>query len=265
MRLRRLAALGAAISLASAGMLASPAQAANDWSNVDYVALGDSYSSGMGAGSGSLPCIVTDKGYPVLWANSHKPKSFKNGTCAGAVTDTVLNTQLGHLSANTDLVTISIGGNDVNFAGTVLTCTYSNAKTCQDTANKNLHGANLPARLDKTYAAIKEKAPNARVIVLGYPNLYEATSYCLSFGEPNQTNRKILVAGGNELDELIKGRAEAAGFEYVSVRKNFEGHNVCVLDSWMNGSLLSAGTKAYHPNEKGYRLGYLPALNAVTG
>ena len=261
MRMPRLAALGALLSLAAAALVASPAQAAA----VDYVALGDSYSSGVGAGAGSLPCVQSDQGYPVLWRQSHEVSSFRNATCAGAVTSTVLQTQVDQLSAETDFVTITIGGNDVNFASTVIGCTFSNAAQCEATARRNLEGSNLAAKLDQTYAAIKAGAPNARVVVLGYPNLYETTQACNSWGEPSRANRQIIAAGGDELEAIIKGRAEAAGFTFASVKGLFAGHNICSRQAWINGSLFVAGANAYHPNAQGYRQGYLAALNAVTG
>src|ERR1043165_5465480 len=108
--------------------LSAPASAAAQ----NYVALGDSYSSGVGTGgtySGGN-CKRSTNAYPQLWANSHKPASFKFVACSGAVTSDVLNNQISSLSASTSLVTISIGGNDAGFVDVITTCTLNGDSTC---------------------------------------------------------------------------------------------------------------------------------------
>src|SRR6201999_4580920 len=90
-----------------------PAQAA---SAVHYVALGDSYSSGVGAGSTSGSCSQSPNAYPALWAKANAPASFTFAACSGATTTDVINTQLSSLSAATTLVSITIGGNDAVFS-----------------------------------------------------------------------------------------------------------------------------------------------------
>src|ERR1700754_1011327 len=84
-----------------------------------YVALGDSYSSGNGAGnyiSSSGDCHRSNSAYPALWASANSPSSFTFAACSGAVTTDVINSQLGSLNASTGLVTLTIGGNDAGFA-----------------------------------------------------------------------------------------------------------------------------------------------------
>src|ERR1700693_1949785 len=88
----------AAIAGLSAFAAIGPASAAGP---VNYVALGDSYSSGDGAGSYSDgSCLQSANAYPVLWHNSHGG-TFTNATCSGATTADVLRSQLGGLSAST--------------------------------------------------------------------------------------------------------------------------------------------------------------------
>jgi lysophospholipase L1-like esterase len=124
------------VPIAAAVAYAIPANAAT----IDYVALGDSYASGTGAPPYSdQACTRSTRGYPVLWANAHAPSSFANVSCGGATTADVLNNQLGPLNANTDLVTLQIGGNDVNFANTILSCgDFSATATCINAINAGL-------------------------------------------------------------------------------------------------------------------------------
>ena len=107
----------------AAAAFATGAGTAGAASSVHYVALGDSYSSGDGAGSYSDgSCRESSNAYPVLWANANAPATFTNETCSGATTSSVISTQLGALSSATTLVSITVGGNDVGFASVMETC-----------------------------------------------------------------------------------------------------------------------------------------------
>ena len=106
----------AAPALALAAITGVPTAGAA--SGVRYVALGDSYSSGVGAGnyySSSGSCKRSASAYPVRWADSNSPASFTSVACSGATTSDVLSGQVSALSARTTLVSITIGGNDAGF------------------------------------------------------------------------------------------------------------------------------------------------------
>lgn len=247
------------------GLSAGPAQAAT----VRYVALGDSYSSGLGAGSYTLAsgiCYRNALTYPVLWKHANDVTSFRFRACAGATTDTVTADQLDALSRTTTLVTITVGGNDVGFAGVVATCTLTlHPEICDHVvdAAEQVGTTSLPGKLTTLYATIREKAPNARLVVLGYPQLFEAGPTCGTFGMI-QANRVRLNAGAVRLNAAIAERAEAAGAQFVDVSPYFEGHRICAADPWING-LAANLVESYHPNRSGYSDGYLPALQSVTG
>src|SRR6266513_2661495 len=100
MRLSRAATLGAAFLVTTALALTGTSAAASDQLSgaTGYVALGDSYSSGVGAGSydsGSGSCKRSTRAYPALWAAAHTPSSFSFTACSGARTGDVVNGQLG--------------------------------------------------------------------------------------------------------------------------------------------------------------------------
>ena len=100
--------------------LAAPAQAAPP----SYVALGDSYSSGVGTRSylndGST-CQRSVYAYPSLIAAA-KGYALNFRACSGATVADVTNSQLSALSAANAYVTISVGGNDAGFASVLTTC-----------------------------------------------------------------------------------------------------------------------------------------------
>src|SRR5215470_6454359 len=168
----------AALSISLVGLpLIFAAPSASAVSTISYVALGDSYSSGLGAGNYSGgSCEQSSNAYPVLWHNGHGG-SFTNATCSGATTSDVLSSQLGGLSASTTLVTITIGGNDVGFASVMETCVLECTSSCVSAVQNAENQANsiLPGNLNNVLSSIKSDAPNAKVVVMGYPELYDLT------------------------------------------------------------------------------------------
>ncbi|WP_229069746.1 SGNH/GDSL hydrolase family protein [Actinoplanes sp. DH11] len=235
--------------------LAAPAQAAS----TDYVALGDSYSSGVGAPGQSGTCLRSNYSYAAQWAKQNSPTSFQFLACGGATTDDVLNTQVPAMKSGADLVSITIGGNDAGFAPTVLTCLTSSDSACAaKVAEGKAYVSNtLPGKLDSTYRAIRAKAPDARVVVLSYPLLFDTTRVLC---EMSIAKRRSLNSGAQALDDVIKSRAEAAGFVYSEVRDEFAGHGACASRPWVNGLTVIPPQNSYHPNSSGYTSGYLPAF-----
>ncbi|MCP2258341.1 GDSL-like Lipase/Acylhydrolase family protein [Streptoalloteichus tenebrarius] len=246
---------------AAAVLGASPALAS---ASVDYVALGDSYSSGLGTrdyDSGSGDCLRGPKAYPALWSASRAPTTFRFAACAGATTDDVKANQLGALSSGTDLVSVSVGGNDAGFGDRVTTCQLGTDEACDQAVDEAEAYARstLPARLDSTYQAIRRGAPKAKVFVLGYPRLFELGS-CPVFGALSEPKRVRLNEAADLLAQVISARAKAAGFTFVDVRQRFAGHGVCSRTPWVNG-LSWPINESYHPNVDGHAKGYLPVLD----
>ncbi|WP_069814271.1 SGNH/GDSL hydrolase family protein [Streptomyces sp. TP-A0874] len=267
MRFTRIAATVAAVVMsATIGLVgAGTAQAADQAAATGYVALGDSYSSGVGAGnydSGSGDCKRSANAYPKLWAAANSPSSFDFTACSGAVTGDVLSNQLGPLNANTGLVSISIGGNDIGFADVMTTCVLQSESNCLariDRARAELNSS-LPGKLDQVYSAISSKAPSARVVVLGYPRLYKMGGTCIV--GLSETERAALNQASEDLNSVIAKRAADHGFGFGDVAGNFTGHEICSGDSWLHSVTFPLGD-SYHPTAAGQSGGYLPALNSA--
>ena len=139
----------------------------------NYVAMGDSYSSGVGTGSYTLDstCKRSVYAYPYLFTQKHTMGSFAFVACSGATTADVISKQLPSLSATTNLVTLTIGGNDIGFASLIEQCVLSNCATALVNTTATL-GSTLKPALDTTFSDIRQAAPNATVIVLGYPRVF---------------------------------------------------------------------------------------------
>ena len=230
-----------------------------------YVALGDSYSSGTGAGSygSSGSCKRSANSYPRLWANANAPSSCVFVACSGAETGDVLASQIGSVTSDTALVTISIGGNDAGFADVMTDCNLGSDSACVSRNQQAQAFARnqLPALLNGVYTQIRDRAPNARVVVLGYPHIYHLNGSC-SVGL-SETKRAAINSSSDVLAEVISGRASAYGFTYVDGRTAFDGHEICASGTrWIN-SLTWPVDESYHPNSTGQRGGYYAALEAV--
>lgn len=224
-----------------------------------YVALGDSYASGLGTRTydpASGACRRSPEAYPPLFDTS-----VVFVACAGADTSDVL-VQADSIPETAGLVTLTVGGNDVGFGPVVTTCTVSSDAECIAAVDAAIESARteLPARLDGVLAKIRMRGPSAQVVVLGYPRLFEVTPTCV--GRPSLVKRTKLNEGSDVLNAVIQQRVDAAGARFVDVRDAFAGHGICSPIPWINALTLPP-EESYHPNDAGHGSGYLPALQAA--
>ncbi|MFD5099504.1 SGNH/GDSL hydrolase family protein [Streptomyces albidochromogenes] len=244
--------------------LVQPAHAA-EAAEQRYVALGDSYSSGVGAGSylsDSGSCQGSSKAYPSLWAAANAPASFSFTACSGATTSTVKSSQLTPLNSATTLVSITAGGNDVGFASVMQTCVLQSEATCVNAVNNAVTQVNntLPGSLSSLYGTIRGKAPQARVVVLGYPRFYQLNGSCIAGLSENE--RAAINRGSDALNGMLAKQAANAGFAYSSVVDEFTGHEICSGDAWLH-SVSVPVSNSYHPTAAGHFGGYLPAFRST--
>jgi lysophospholipase L1-like esterase len=255
-----LATAGTATALVLIGTGAAQA------SSTDYVALGDSYSSGVGAGdytSASGDCDISTASYPYLWDGANAPSSFTDETCSGAETTDVISSQLGALSASTTLVSITIGGNDVGFSSVMEDCVLEGTSDCESAvAGAESYAENtLPGRLDAVYADIAADAPHARVVVLGYPEFYDLAQSGTCVGL-SYDSRSAIDGGADVLDGVIQKAAQKYGFTYVDIRPYFTGHEICDSDSYLHSLNFLDIDESYHPTAAGQADAYYPAFEA---
>lgn len=264
-----------------------------------YVAMGDSFSSGEGAGDYDPQTDRDDRGFAdwmdqnLWWPGDRAPKTvnkchrsgnafasviaganpFARGTsfvaCSGAQINEFANPNAGQsgegpqmdaLGDDTSLVTFSIGGNDLGFADVLKDCIV-NGFTCEE-KNEARFQERLVAKekeLLDTYRAIRQRAPNARIIVVGYPRLFPT--------DPSNSYRNLLFAQdqtwmnakGDELNEMLARAAREAGVEFVDPTQAFEGHGIGSADPWFNDLSVQANgfspvnPESFHPNAAGQR------------
>ncbi|GGK93923.1 GDSL-type esterase/lipase family protein [Streptomyces flaveus] len=280
----------------STGAAPAPSADVGEATRKDYVALGDSYSAGTGAGpylpnDGTItapgpdlkvinpPASVNHNGNCQRSEQAYGPQvakeyggpqgfigSFTFAACAGAVSQDVVDKQLAALSADTDLVTLTIGGNDVKFATAMATCAAPEpwAEACGLGLTRSVEAMRDPklaGQLAATYAKVLDAAPNARLIVPGYPKLFDVNASC-TFTQnrfnPYPEVRKQMNAAAVELNKVIQDAVKQAGsrVQFLDAQPFFDGHGICDSDPFLTDPAsvgASALNDSYHPNTKGHQ------------
>lgn len=267
MKLSRFAAFSSALLLGGVLALtgAGQAHATDTAQSLDYVALGDSYSSGVGAGSydsASGNCLRSTRAYPKLWAAAHSPSSFAFTACAGARTGDVTATQLDPLNSATDLVSVTIGGNDAGFSDVMTTCVLQSEASCltRIATARAYVDSTLPGQLDQVYSAIGAKAPAAQVVVLGYPRFYKLGGSCLA--GLSEKERAAINGASDYLNAATAKRAADYGYDFADVVPVFTGHEICSGSAWLHSVNWLNIAESYHPTAAGQSGGYLPTFTS---
>jgi len=250
-----------------------------------FMALGDSYSSGLG-GDGHFvgSALVYDYEYydgnppgrekdcsrnvnaysRLLGARLerklvHSPRTFI--ACQGDTSADVLAKQVPHILPNTRLITLTIGGNDMGFSKIITRCVtpaVSCGKAIQKRFGKKWEKlADLGAKLDRLYWAISQKALKARVIVIGYPQLFSPADEVRHCGGIDEIDARNLNLAGTMLNRTIRqavGRHQ--NFRFVSLAGTFSGHGPCQAQGpkiWINPIVPAGNRKPFsmHPNRRG--------------
>lgn len=254
-----LSTLALAAGLLVPGAAGSPAAAAPP----SYVALGDSYSSGTGTGSyvaDGTECLRSASAFPSLLA-AQRGYALNFRACSGATIPDVTTAQLGALSTTTSYVTISVGGNDAGFADVITDCALpwwaANCGRSVDGAQAFINNT-LPGRLSTLYGAVRSRATNARVVVVGYPRIFngEDCNAATFFSGAEMTR---LNATADLMNRRLREAATARGFAFADPTSRFVGHAVCADVEWLNG-LSYPVVESFHPNKSGHASGYLPTV-----
>jgi lysophospholipase L1-like esterase len=257
-----------AAALAFTGFLYWQAQA-KPTGKPQYVALGSSFAAGIGLGervAGSpLVCQRTVNSYPQTLARA-AGMSLVDMTCSGATTKHVLRggqlflgPQLDGLGPETELVTVTIGGNDISYVGdlTFLAARKGNGITAR-AARLFGEGPNVlaPRDYDKLLAdlramlvEIKRRSPKARIVVITYPRILPAAGTCekLALTEAEVSGMRLV---GDRLAAVTAEAARQEGAMLVDMQKLGAEHHACSSAPWVNGWVNPAGTP-FHPTRAG--------------
>lgn len=271
-RARATAAVGGALLLA-----VTTANAAGAASTGTYVSLGDSYVSGpLIPNQVNLGCLRSNHNYPSLVATAQGIPAFVDASCGGATTADMTQSQadgpivvngpqLNAAGADDSLVTLGIGGNDIGFVDIIATCAgesltnpfgspctahYTSGGTDQLAAAINATAPKVAAVLQ----AVHRRAPQAKVLVVGYPDILpEHSDGCWPLEPIAYGDVSYLRATEKRLNSMLAGAAAANNAQYVDTYTPTIGHDICQAPGtkWIEGLVPTAPAAPFHPNAQG--------------
>ncbi|MBL1108528.1 SGNH/GDSL hydrolase family protein [Streptomyces sp. 5-8] len=272
---RRAAVLGAALggcALVAAGTTPAAAHPAGHGREVAYVALGDSYTSGPGIPAQvDADCARSDHDYPSLVAARHPATALTDVSCGGATTAEMWRAQgsnppqLDALDRHTDLVTLQIGGNDVGFGSIIGTCARLAAQDpagnpCERSYTASgydglaLAVVRTAPKVDRVLREVHARAPHARVVVVGYPDLLpDDGSGCFPQVPFARKDFPYLRDTEKRLNLMLRLVAAVNRAEYVDTYGPTVGHDMCKApaDRWIEPLQPASPAAPAHPNAKG--------------
>ena len=300
MRTRPAVTVGLAVALAAAtaGIAASAAASSGPGKVQEaaavrsapagpFVALGDSYSAGnlipdSPAGS-PAGCLRSTHNYSGDVAAVIGAASYIDAACSGATTidmtqqqSTAIGTnppQLNSLASNDSLVTLTIGGNDVGFSAILEKCIVLSATSpfghpCQQhytAGGADQLAAAVAATGPKVAAvlqAIRGRAPQARILLVGYPGILPSTGTgCWPLVPIAHGDVPYLRGTELALNQMLAQVAAENGATFVDTYTATTGHDVCTArgTKWIEGLVPTSPAYPFHPN----RLGQQAMANQV--
>ena len=239
-----------------------------------YVALGDSYSAGplvppqTGQPAG---CLRSGSNFPSVVAEGTGATDFVDVSCSGATTADFTAPQkvtLGEnpaqfdaLTGTEDLVTFTIGGNDIGFGEIIQECALRSPQQPLGAACRDFYGDQLNQRIAETApkiaAALGEigtRSPGARVAVVGYPALLpDEGPGCFPVVPFSPGDVAWLRGIEKDLNAMLDAQASAGGATYVDTYTPTIGHDMCQLPGvkWIEGLLPTSPAAPVHPNAQG--------------
>ncbi|MDT7784872.1 MAG: hypothetical protein QOF58_3291 [Pseudonocardiales bacterium] len=253
-----------------AALVASTTTAQAD--TLEYVALGDSAAAGplIPNQDPALWCLRSDRNYPQV-AASTLGANLTDVTCSGAVTDDlagqrfgVLAPQLDALKPSTDLVSVTIGANDVGLFQTALSCVNFLPEpagiSCYDRYNAGgqdqlaAEVAKWAPEFGAALDAVKKRSPNAKLLVTGY-GTYLRPGGCYPTQPVWGRDGDYLQSVMNRISATARAEAAKRGAAFVDFAAVTVGHDICAApaDRYLEGLVPTTIAAPLHPNAAGMK------------
>jgi lysophospholipase L1-like esterase len=238
-----------------------------------YVAMGDSFAAAPGVPDPAPPagCRKSTNGYPSILARRLNAPGFIDVTCSGATTENItgraqqtkdgpIARQIDAVNATTDLITITIGANDVGLTSDAEGCEVKSADPPPCTnefvvGNVDRISEVITAQLPVWSALIdrvRVTAPHARIVVVGYGTFVQPGG-CFPRQPVLPRDSDYLQSKLNELDDLQQQLAAEKGIDYFDTRPLARGHDICASpsDRYIEGFVTTGSAVPLHPNAFG--------------
>jgi hypothetical protein len=234
-----------------------------------YVALGSSFASGPFIPDvADQSCLRSTNNYANLVARKLK-LALTDVSCGASTTDNVVSQpqgvhplQLDAVTADTKLVTVTTGGNDVNYTASNLLCATAGIEGRTCTTDGTIDPQDIEAKLGQVQAkmtgmieAIQAKAPEARIVVLPYPRVLPPSGKPCPPSIPMQeADLRFMLDASDRLYTAIKNAAKQTKVEFVDSYAP-KSHHACVPEArrWIEGQEPESTALAFHPNANAMR------------
>jgi len=234
-------------------------------SGAKYVALGSSFAAGPGVPEPTGNCGRSTSNYANLVADA-LDLSLTDVSCNGATTDNIRHTlqngappQIYSVTADTQLVTMTIGGNDINYTSSTFACAGTPAdEHCAanlDQAAIDAAVSQLPDKLTATIAAVKARAPQAAIVLVTYPRVFPVDAVNCRELELSAEDTNYLATLGQTLEDIFVSVASSQGILIADSYVLAAGHGPCVepvSERWVNGNTVASSGIRYHPTAEAH-------------
>ena len=239
-----------------------------------YVALGDSYTAAPYVYLTDVAggCLRSSGNYPALLGAKLDVKHV-DVSCSGATSkdltgrqntfqEQTVPPQLAAVTRDTDLVTVGIGGNDFGLFGSLVgTCPISGPQGRIFAPSEGVRCGQVDVRvasadvrrigtlITRDLRAIHHKAPDAAVVLVGYPRILDPTRSCPKVLPVDRRDTVALNAVTRSLSQQMRSAAERTGSVFVDLYAASKGHDACAgKKAWVNGVRTDTGrAAALHP------------------
>lgn len=266
------------LAAAAALLVAAPTTAEAEEDPLTMVALGDSQAAGpLIFNQNSWDCLRSDDNWPHV-AAEQLGATLTDVTCSGATTADLTSKrfdyiapQLDAVQADTDIVTMTIGANDLSLGTLVPSCFNPLPQpfgvSCQSW-HKDTYDARLVSVGDKVaaaVAAIHQKAPSAQVFLVGYFQYWGKTG-CYPIDPIWSVDAAWLQSVFDRLNATLASLAAANQATYVDLAGPSKDHGVCaaISQKWVEGLFPTSDAAPYHPNRLGMQHGGAIVADAIS-
>jgi len=240
-----------------------PQESATFPSGSRYVAMGSSYAAGpkMGHPKPGAPerCARDQRNYATLLAQ-RLDLDLVDVTCSGATTAHILRrwdelpSQLDSITPDTRLVTVTIGGNDVDFVRNLYVgaCNPANTpKHCPPIiVPSEAQWAKLEANMVEIARQVRSRAPKSRLVFVDYISIIPSGAACpaVPMSPANAATMRQISA---RLAEVTAKASREGGAKLFGAGKLSQGHTACDPSPWSVGAPGSSPGAPWHPNAAG--------------
>ena len=234
-----------------------------------YVAMGSSFAAGPGIAPRSPDSPRGARRSAANYASLLAGRlgldltdvSFSGVTAAQLVDGTRRHpAQIEALTPDTRLVTVTCGGNDVGYIPVLSLSSLRRTMRAvprlrrfvdEYVAATDARFELLPATFDRLLTAVRDRAPEATVVVVDYPTLLPPE------GVPAAPLPDGIADWGRRTAQRLADEtaeaAERAGCLLVTASIASRDHHAWAAEPWSHGFRFGRGVAAYHPNAEGMR------------